>query len=179
MDPPLRFLALADTVRQRRFVVTSGQDWASLKQFRFGDSPELADRLAALVVAGVKTATCSAEVHGFEAEVGEQQVVLSGEDKPVAVIETLSLEVIPFETVTPAQAALEGEGDLSHAYWHDAHKAYFQREGTYTPDMKVIFETFRLVATLDAGFADRAPEQLKAERTKALAAGYTALGANA
>lgn len=156
----------------------SQADWASLKQFRFGDSPELADRLAALVVSGVKTATCSAAVHGFEAEIGEQQVVLSGEGKPVAVIETRSLDILPFEAVTPQQAALEGEGDLSHAYWFDAHKAYFGREGTYAPGMQVIFETFRLVDTLDAAFAARANEHLKAERAEALAAGYTALGAN-
>ncbi|WP_291206425.1 ASCH domain-containing protein [Hyphomonas sp.] len=159
--------------------MTSHPDWAGLKHFRFGDSPELADRLAALVVAGVKTATCSAAVHGFEAEIGEQQVVLSGEGRPVAVIETLSLDVIALETVTPAQAAQEGEGDLSHAYWLDVHKAYFQREGTYAPGMKVIFETFRLVAVLDGVFAARANEHLKAERAEALAARYTALGANA
>lgn len=178
MVAPLRLLALVDAVRQRRVVVTSKSDWSSLKQFRFGDSPELADRLAALVVVGVKTATCSAEVHGFEAEIGERQVVLCGQGRPVAVIETLSFDVLHLDAVTPAQAACEGEGDLSYAYWFDAHKAYFQREGTYAPDMKVIFEKFRLVDVLDDGFAARAPEYLKVERAKALAAGYTALGAD-
>ena len=66
--------------------MTPSQEWADLKQFRFGDSPELAGRLAALVVAGVKTATCSAVANGFEAALGEQQIVLSGEGRPVAVI---------------------------------------------------------------------------------------------
>ncbi len=158
--------------------MTLSQEWADLKQFRFGDSPELADRLAALVVAGVKTATCSAVANGFEAALGEQQIVLSGEGRPVAVIETLSLDVLPFEQVTPAQAAQEGEGDLSYAYWRDAHEAYFQREGTYAPDMQVIFETFRLVAILDEGFAKQAEDEVKAERAEAHLAGYTALGAD-
>lgn len=158
--------------------MTASADWSGLQQFRFGDSPELADRLAALVIAGVKTATCSAAVHGFEAEIGERQVVLCGQGKPVAVIETLSLDVLAFEAVTPEQAAREGEGDISYAYWFDAHKNYFTREGTYAPGMKVVFETFRLVDTLDAGFAARANEHLKAERAEALAAGYTALGAS-
>ncbi|MEH6488191.1 ASCH domain-containing protein [Hyphomonas oceanitis] len=157
--------------------MTGEVDWSGLTQFRFGDSPELADRLASLVIAGVKTATCSAASHGLETSVGEQQVVLSGEGQPVGIIQTLSLDVLPFEQVTPEQAALEGEGDLSHAYWYDAHKAYFEREGTYTPDMAVIFETFRLVDTLDASFAARADEHLKAERAEARAAGYTAAGA--
>jgi uncharacterized protein YhfF len=159
--------------------VTASADWRALKQFRFGDSPGLADRLAALVVAGAKTATCSAASLGEETSLGEQQVVLSGDGVPVAVIETLSLQVLPLTQVTPAQAALEGEGDLSHAYWFDAHKDYFTREGTYATDMQVIFETFRLAQILDAGFAARAAEHVKAEREEARAAGYTAPGAAA
>lgn len=158
--------------------MTLSEEWAGLRQFRFGDSPELADRLAALVVAGVKTATCSAAANGFDAALGERQVVLSGEGRPVAVIETMALDVLPFSSVTPEQAALEGEGDLSHLYWQEAHEAYYQREGTYTPDMDVIFETFRLVTVLDADFSGRANNQVKAERAEAYAAGYTALGAD-
>ena len=157
--------------------MTASADWRTLKQFRFGDSPELADRLAALVIAGVKTATCSAVSEVMETSIGEQQVVLSGGGVPVAVIETVTLDVLPLAHVTPAQAALEGEGDLSHAYWLDAHTDYFTREGTYAPDMQVIFETFRLVETLDAGFAARANEHVQAERAEAHAAGYKALGA--
>ncbi len=152
-------------------------DWRTLKQFRFGDSPELAERLAALVIAGVKTATCSAVSEVMETSIGEQQVVLSGSGVPVAVIETVTLDVLPLANVTPAQAALEGEGDLSHAYWLDAHTDYFTREGTYAPDMQVMFETFRLVETLDADFAARANEHVQAERAEAHAAGYNALGA--
>ncbi len=159
--------------------MTAPADWRALKQFRFGDSPALADRLAGLVVAGVKTATCSAASLGFETSVGEQQVVLSGADVPIAVIETLTLDVLPLSAVTPEQAALEGEGDLSHTFWLEAHTDYFTREGTYAPDMPVIFETFRLTAILDAAFAAGAEEHVKAERAEARAAGYTALGAAA
>lgn len=157
--------------------MTEGQGLGELKQFQFGDSPEMADRLAALVLAGVKTATCSAAVHGFEAALGERQVVLNGEGRPVGIIETMSLDLVPFKSVTPMQAALEGEGDLSYAYWRDVHEAYFRREGTFAPDMDVIFETFRLVTVLDTEFALRAGNEVKAERAKAHAAGYTALGA--
>lgn len=157
--------------------MTSDHAPEELRQFRFGDSPEMADRLAALVVAGVKTATCSAASHGFDAALGERQVVLSGAGRPVAVIETMTLDVLPFSSVTPQQAALEGEGDLSHRYWHEAHEAYYQREGTFAPGMDVIFETFRLVTVLDADFANRADNEVKAERAEAYAAGYTALGA--
>ena len=147
-----------------------------LKTFKFGDSPELADRLAALVVAGVKTGTCSAAVHGPDAEIGERQVCLNSADTAVCEIETVDMQTLPFEAVTPEMAALEGEGDLSYRFWRDAHRAYYQREGTWHPDMQVIFETFRVTRILDQSFADASAEIVKAERAEAYAKGYTAMG---
>jgi uncharacterized protein YhfF len=154
--------------------VTTPADWRKMKQLRFGDSPELSSRLVAQVIAGVKTATCSAASEVLETCVGEQQVVLSGGGVPVAVIGTLTLEVLTLADVTPAQAALEG--DLSHSYWRNAHTDYFTREGACAPAMQVIFETFRMVKTLDAASAAHPNEHVQAERAQAHAAGYTALG---
>lgn len=152
--------------------------YEGLKTFKFGDSAELADRLAALVVAGVKTGTCSAAVHGPDAEIGERQICLNGAGTPVCEIETVSMQTLPFASVTPEMAALEGEGDLSYRYWREAHEAYYQREGTWAPDMDVIFETFRVTRILDDAFAAAAPVHLKAEREEAFAKGYIALGAD-
>ena len=152
--------------------------YQGLKTFKFGDSPELADRLAALVVAGVKTGTCSAAVHGPDAKIGERQICLSGDGMAVCEIETVDMQTLPFDAVTPEMAALEGEGDLSYRFWREAHEAYFQREGTWAPDMHVIFETFRVTRILDESFAAAAPSHLQAERAEALASGYTALGAS-
>lgn len=152
--------------------------YEGLKAFKFGDSVELADRLAALVVAGVKTGTCSAAVHGPDAEIGERQICLNGAGTPVCEIETLEMQTLPFDAVSPEMAALEGEGDLSYRYWREAHEAYYKREGTWAPEMDVIFETFRVTKILDKAFADAAPAALKAERDEAFADGYTALGAD-
>ena len=105
--------------------------YEGLKTFKFGDSAELADRLAALVVAGVKTGTCSAAVHGPDAEIGERQICLNGAGTPVCEIETVEMQTLPFTEVTPEMAALEGEGDLSYRYWREAHEAYYKREGTW------------------------------------------------
>ncbi len=148
-----------------------------LKTFKFGDSADLANRLAALVVAGVKTGTCSAAAHGPDAEIGERQICLSGDDVPVCEIETMTLNTLRFDDVTPEMAALEGEGDLSYRYWRDAHVAYYKREGTWAPDMNVIFETFRVTRKLNDAFAAGADEMVKAERKEAFANGYDALGA--
>lgn len=156
--------------------MTLNPKWAGLEHFAFGDSPEMADRLAALVVAGVKTATCSAAIHGPDTAVGERQVCLNGAGQPVCVIETVSMTKLPFEDVTPDMAAQEGEGDLSYRYWREAHIAFFQREGNWAPDMHVYFETFKCVAILDEDFARSAPEAVFAERREAHEAGYTSLG---
>ena len=151
--------------------------YEGLKTFKFGDSAELADRLAALVVAGVKTGTCSAAVHGPDAAIGERQICLNSAETPVCEIETVNMQTLPFTAVTPDMAALEGEGDLSYRYWRDAHEAYYKREGTWAPDMDVIFETFRVTRILDDAFAAAAADAVKTERAEALAAGYAALEA--
>jgi uncharacterized protein YhfF len=62
-------------------------DWRQLESFSFGDSPALADELAALVLAGMKTATCSAINDGASTLVGKRMVGLSGSGQPLAVIE--------------------------------------------------------------------------------------------
>jgi uncharacterized protein YhfF len=59
----------------------------------FGDSPELADELGALIVAGTKTATCSAlwewEAEGSPLpEIGLKTIILDSSDEPLCIIET-------------------------------------------------------------------------------------------
>ena len=127
--------------------------YAGAVKFSFGDSPELADELLALVLAGRKTATCGAlrDFGGAEPvpEVGRRDVVLDGLGRPAAVIETTSVEHKRFDEVDAEFARLEGEGDLSYGYWRSAHEAYFERNGGYSPDMILVCERFRLVDVLD------------------------------
>jgi uncharacterized protein YhfF len=130
-------------------------DWRSLEQFSFGDSPELADQLAELVLAGTKRATCWAAGEGPKTHVGKQWVVLDGSGVPVAVIETIELTQRRFDEVDAAFAFEEGEGDRTLASWRRAHRTYFSRQGTFAPDMLLWCERFRLLARLDA---DAAPK---------------------
>ncbi|VTM73222.1 ASCH domain [Raoultella planticola] len=92
----------------------------------FGDSPELADELAALVVAGKKRGTCGSLVSYQQEQPpvtpGAYHIVLDGKGKAVCVIRTLALRLIRFNEMSPELAALEGEGDLSLAYWQSAHR---------------------------------------------------------
>lgn len=121
--------------------------------FQFGDSPELADELLALVLAGAKTATCGAvcDFGGQEPlpEVGRRDVVLDGRGRPACVIETTGVLVQRFDQVDEAFALAEGEGP--YAAWRDAHIAYFERNGGYTPDMMLACERFRVVHVFDRG----------------------------
>ena len=62
-------------------------------------------------------------------------------------IRTLAIRLIRFNEMSPELAALEGEGDLSLAYWQSAHRAFFEREGSWSPDMELIYEEFAVIET--------------------------------
>lgn len=116
-----------------------------LRTFAFGDSPELADELLALVVQGIKTATCSTEDEPNTSAPGERWVVLDGRGEPRCVIETIEVTYRRFNEVDAAFAYEEGEGDRSLAHWREAHRTYFGRLGRFSEDMMLMCERFRLV----------------------------------
>ena len=124
--------------------------------FCFGDSEELADSLAKLVLSGAKRATAGA-VWSYEARgqrlprPSDLSVVTDWARTPLCIIETLAVEIVPFSQVTAEFAAAEGEGDGSLAYWRAAHRAYFGRECArlgrdFTEDMPVACERFRVMS---------------------------------
>jgi uncharacterized protein YhfF len=124
-------------------------EWRHLESFAFGDSPELADELVALVLDGKKRATCWAVVEGMKgAEIGKSMVVRDGAGRPRAVVQTLELKQRRFDEVEEQFAFDEGEGDRSLAYWRAAHQDYFTRLKLYQPEMMLWCERFRLVTTI-------------------------------
>jgi len=99
----------------------------------FGDSEELADELANLVLSGVKRATAgslwSYEDQGMrEPRPGDLSIVTAWSGQPLCIIETQAVDVVPYNEVTAEFAAAEGEGDGSLAYWLESHRRYFKRE---------------------------------------------------
>jgi len=118
----------------------------------FGDTAELADELAALVIKGVKTASCcSFDAYSKEATppvVGSYSIILNSAGEPACVIRTVALRLVRYCDITEAQARLEGEGDLSLDYWRAGHQAFFQRAGTFADDMELVFEEFQLIETV-------------------------------
>ncbi|GAB3800956.1 ASCH domain-containing protein [Virgibacillus kimchii] len=121
----------------------------------FGDSKEMADELATLVLEGKKTATASNYIlYELENEAlpyaGLHNIILDGEGKAVAIVETTSVEVVPFDEVTEEHAYLEGEGDRSLSYWRDVHETFFKKEldavqREFHDKIPVVCEKFKVV----------------------------------
>ena len=123
--------------------------------FAFGDSPELADELAYLVLNGPKRATAGLVLE-FERDgeplprAGDYSIVLNGQGLPVCVIRTTEVEVKPLIQVDDRFAWDEGEGDRSLAWWREAHDRYFMRQCEqlgvpFHDGLAVVFERFELV----------------------------------
>lgn len=104
---------------------------ANYQAWAFGDSPEMANHLAELVVKGIKTATTSACALYEENEplpkVGEYNTILNGIGEPVVLTKTVVTEIVSFDAVSWEHAYHEGEGDRSLAYWRKVHEAFFKR----------------------------------------------------
>jgi uncharacterized protein YhfF len=131
--------------------------------FCFGGEGEIADELAALVLAGKKRATASLAVEYTSLgealpKAGDLSIILNGTGSPVAIIERTSVEVVPFHAVTAEFAATESEGDGSLKYWQEAHTWYFGQVcerlgGRLEATTPVLCQCFKMVwphATPDA-----------------------------
>lgn len=123
--------------------------------FAFGDTVEMANALASLVLRGRKRATTSLAIE-FTAlneplpKAGDVSIVLRGDLEPVAIIERIDVQRIRFGAVDAAFAAIEGEGDGSLAYWRAAHIEYFtgvcaRLGGSFDDQTPVLCQTFAVV----------------------------------
>ena len=118
----------------------------------FGDDT---DGLAALVRAGIKTATCSAyDLYEIEDEglpqAGDTSVILDSRDEAVCIIRTTRVYTVPFDGVSAEHAFREGEGDRSLEYWRQVHEAFFKDELAsagleFSGDSRVVCEEFEVV----------------------------------
>lgn len=120
----------------------------------FGDSKEMANELAKLVLDGRKTATASNyslyEENDPLPYVGLHNIILDGEGSAVAIVETTSVEIVPFDEVSEEHAYLEGEGDRTLQFWRDAHEDFFKKElkevnQKFHNKIPVVCEKFKLL----------------------------------
>lgn len=126
--------------------------WNGVDAFAFGDGPELADTLLALILKGKKTASCWSAAESLKgAEVGKPWAVKDGAGVVRCVLETTELTQRRFDEMDAAFAHEEGEDDRTLLSWRAAHQDYFTCNGGFAPDMLLWCERFRLVETLGEG----------------------------
>ena len=124
----------------------------------FGATPEQADELLDLVLAGTKTATAGA-YWDYEAEgeplpeVGTLGIVLDSGAHPRALVVTTEVSVTPFAEVDEMHAFLEGEGDRTLRYWREVHEAFFrayaEHDRGFSSQMPVVLERFEVLYAAD------------------------------
>lgn len=101
--------------------------------FRIGDSDTAADEGARLVPSGTKTAT-SALLWDYEAAgkppptLGAISILTDGGARPVCVVETTWLEILPFNQVDEGFARDYGEWDRTLATWRERCWTFYAKQ---------------------------------------------------
>lgn len=124
--------------------------------YAMGDGAQQQDQLAALVLAGTKTATSSgfaqyAKDNAPIPEAGSFDIILDSRGDPAALIVTDHVEIRSFLSVPAAHAFNEGEGDRSLAYWRRVHEAFFAKDYasaglTFDPAASlIVLESFHVI----------------------------------
>ena len=118
----------------------------------FGEAP---DKLADLVLQGIKTATCSAyDLYQINNEplpqAGDYSVILNSSEEAVCIIKTIKVYVTEFKNVSEEHAFKEGEGDRSLEYWRQVHESFLTNELAavhkgFDEGTKVVCEEFEVV----------------------------------
>lgn len=135
----------------------------SLPKAEFAFPGPLRDQLVAAILDGSKTSTTGLLLD-YERDgdplpaAGERAVVVDSDDRPVAVIETTDVRVVPLADVDLAHAVDEGEGYTTVAAWRAGHESFWHGaelraalgDDTFTVDdgTELVLERFRLVADL-------------------------------
>ena len=120
-----------------------------MNSFSLGDTPAKSVELLNLVIGGQKTATSWSATHGDQnTRVGEQMIITDWENNPKILIETTEIYKIPFNQVDQKFAYDEGVGDRSLIYWQQEHKRFFCSEGTFSEEMEIYCQRFKVIKIL-------------------------------
>lgn len=121
---------------------------------KIGSTIKGADDGAALILAGLKTATSSGHWHypdGRIPFVGALSVLVDGADRPRGVVETVRVEQIAFAAIDAAFAFAYGEGPRTLDWWRTAIGDWYRSDAArhgvkFDADTALICEWFRVVA---------------------------------
>src|SRR5262245_6590086 len=110
---------------ERDQIYTEASSW--------GNSPELADRIARLITSGIKTTTSSLlwsqqKYQWVLEKPGDKTIVLDSKKNPVCIVEIQEVFVRPFDQVDAEFVYNYGEGDRTMDFWHKNIWEYYQEE---------------------------------------------------
>ena len=121
----------------------------------FGNSAELADRIAVLVRSGVKTTTSQLLweqqiQHSRLDEPGDKSIVIDSQGHPVCIIEVEHVFILPFNQVDAEFVFAYGEGDRTMEFWNKNMWGYYQEEckelgKEARQDMPMICQVFKVI----------------------------------
>jgi uncharacterized protein YhfF len=123
-----------------------------------GNTPEMADWGAALILNGTKTAMSSGLwdfPSGHIPFAGALSVLLDGSRRPRAIVETTRVEVMPFSAVDASFARAYGEGKRTLA-WFRVHIGQWYRDAAarhgkhFTEDTLIVCEWFKVVRVISS-----------------------------
>ncbi len=114
-----------------------------------------ANLCADLVLRDEKRATCGL-AHWIDSgqermpQVGDLLIVQNWNRDPVALVELIAVNRLPFHAIDADFAAAEGEGDKSYDWWREVHWDFFAREfeeigGLMRDDVEIVTERFRRI----------------------------------
>jgi uncharacterized protein YhfF len=123
--------------------------------FRFGNTEQMANELAALVLSGVKTATSSL-LWTIEQEkkplmhAGDYSIVTDWKHHPVCIIQTTEVNIVPFRDIDAQFAYDYGEGERTLIWLKQQLWDYYVQECSLigrpaTEEMPLVCERFRVV----------------------------------
>ena len=120
--------------------------------FHFDLNERSANELLALVLSGKKRATASslyAFAPGEAPKPGNLSIVTDWDGNPRCVIETKTMQVIPFCEMTFDICSREGEDECLET-WKEGHRHFFTLDAeemgyAFTEDMPVLFEDFEVI----------------------------------
>lgn len=128
------------------------------ESFYMGTNQEHADTCAMLIKAGLKTASSGALASYLHYQVpvpaeGDLAIITNWEGEAQCIIQTTTVDIVPFNEVTDDYAVKEGEGDQSLSHWKKEHWNFFSQDlATFgelpEEDMMVICEEFEIIFQL-------------------------------
>lgn len=121
----------------------------------FGQTESAANKSAALVLEGLKTAKTTLLLEYQEEKKsiptkGDYAIILDGRHQAIGVVQILKVRVIPFDEVTDEIAYEEGEGDRTLSTWREFYQLYFQQQckanqHSFSTKIEVVCIQFELV----------------------------------